>query len=150
MSHFLLLVFLERCLSLDEPYLWKDCLDLIQKIKNFIIAIVSLKGSDYRIHFWHMSKNEAINIMKNSNLDEKKKDYYKFLSLYIKMSETIYYQRNRETISNRAKQNYKSNKEKSRKKSKKWIYRVIRWTKYINGEYGRNTYQNMSKEKEQI
>ena len=119
MSHFLLLVFLERCLSLDEPYLWKDCLDLIQKIKNFIIAIVSLKGSDYRIHFWHMSKDEAINIMKNSNLDEKKKDYYKFLSSYIKMSETIYYQRNRETISNRAKQNYKSNKEKSRKKSKK-------------------------------
>ena len=119
MSHFLLLVFLERCLSLDEPYLWKDCLDLIQKIKNFIIAIVSLKGSDYRIHFWHMSKDEAINIMKNSNLDEKKKDYYKFLSLYIKMSETIYYQRNRETISNRAKQNYKSSKEKSRKKSKK-------------------------------
>ena len=116
MSHFLLLVFLERCLSLDEPYLWKDCHDLIQKIKNFIIAIVSLKGSDYRIHFWHMSKDEAINIMKNSNLDEKKKDYYKFLSLYVKMSETIYYQRNRETISNRAKQNCKSNKEKSRKK----------------------------------
>ena len=23
-------------------------------------AIVSIKGSDYRIHFWYMSKNDAI------------------------------------------------------------------------------------------
>ena len=35
------------------------------------VAIVSVKGSDYRIHFWYMSKNNAINIMKNSNLNEK-------------------------------------------------------------------------------
>ena len=27
-------------------------------------AIVSVKESDYRIHFWYMSKDEAINIMK--------------------------------------------------------------------------------------
>ena len=33
-----------------------------------IFAIISVKGSDYRIHFWYMSKNEAINIMKNSDL----------------------------------------------------------------------------------
>ena len=31
-------------------------------------AIVSVKGSDYRIHFWYMSKNDATSIMKNSNL----------------------------------------------------------------------------------
>ena len=35
------------------------------------IAIVSIKGNDYRIHFWYMSKVDAINIMKNANLNEK-------------------------------------------------------------------------------
>ena len=44
----------------------------MQKALSFNdVAIVSVKGSDYRIHFWHMSKNDAINIMKNSNLLEK-------------------------------------------------------------------------------
>ena len=35
------------------------------------VAIVSIKGSDYRIDFWYSSKNDAINIMKNSDLNEK-------------------------------------------------------------------------------
>ena len=35
------------------------------------VAIVSIKGNDYRIHFWYMSKDDAINIMNNSNLNEK-------------------------------------------------------------------------------
>ena len=35
------------------------------------VAIASVKESDYRIHFWYKSKNDAINIMKNSNLNEK-------------------------------------------------------------------------------
>ena len=35
------------------------------------IAVVSIKGSNYRIHFWYMSKDDAINIMYNSNLNEK-------------------------------------------------------------------------------
>ena len=34
-------------------------------------VIVSAKGSDYGINFWYMSKDDAINIMKNSDLDEK-------------------------------------------------------------------------------
>ena len=34
-------------------------------------AIVSIKGNDYRIHFWYMSKDDAINIMKNSNFLKK-------------------------------------------------------------------------------
>ena len=40
---------------------------------NFIdVAIVSgIKGNDYKIHFWYMSKDYAINIMRNSNLNEK-------------------------------------------------------------------------------
>ena len=36
------------------------------------IAIVYAKGSAYRIHFWHMSKNDAINIMNNFNLVDKR------------------------------------------------------------------------------
>ena len=30
-------------------------------------AIASIKGNDYRIPFWYISKYDAINIMKNSN-----------------------------------------------------------------------------------
>ena len=30
------------------------------------IAIVSIKGNDYRIHFWHKSKDNTISIMNNS------------------------------------------------------------------------------------
>ena len=40
---------------------------------NFIDAtIFSIKESDYRIHFWYMSEGDAINIMNNSNLNEKR------------------------------------------------------------------------------
>ena len=35
------------------------------------VAIVYVKGSAYRIHFWYMSKDDAINIMNNSNLVDK-------------------------------------------------------------------------------
>ena len=44
----------------------------MQKAINFNdVAIVSIKGNDYRIHFWYMSKDDAISVMKNSNLNEK-------------------------------------------------------------------------------
>ena len=57
----------------------------MQKAISFnAVAIVSIKGSDYKIHFWNMNKDDAIRIMNNSNLDEKKIYYYKFFSLYIK------------------------------------------------------------------
>ena len=56
-----------------EPYLCNGCHDLMQKAVNFNdVAIVSVKGSYYRIHFWYISKDDAMNIMKNSNLNEKK------------------------------------------------------------------------------
>ena len=45
-------------------------------------------------------------------------DYYKNFLLYIKMSETIYYQRNKETILHRAKDYYKNNKEVLKEKAK--------------------------------
>ena len=44
----------------------------MQKAMNFNdVVIVSVKRSDYRIHFWYMSKDDAINIMNNANLNEK-------------------------------------------------------------------------------
>ena len=58
-----------------ELYLCNGCHDLMQKTINFNdVAIVSIEGNDYRIHFWYMSKNDAINRMKSFN----------FFSLYIK------------------------------------------------------------------
>ena len=35
------------------------------------VPIVYFKGSVYRIHFWCMSKDDAINIMNGSNLVDK-------------------------------------------------------------------------------
>ena len=56
-----------------EPYLCSGCHDLMQKAISFNkIAIVYIKGSAYRIHFWHMGKNDAINIMNGSNLVDKR------------------------------------------------------------------------------
>ena len=44
------------------------------------VVIVYIKGSAYRIHFWYMSKDDAINIMNGSNLADKRgvlqKKYY--------------------------------------------------------------------------
>ena len=55
-----------------EKYLCNGCHDLMQKTMNFNdVAIVSIKGNDYRIHFWYMSKNDAIVLMANSNLKDK-------------------------------------------------------------------------------
>ena len=36
------------------------------------VAIVYVKGKAYRIHFWFISKGDAISIMNNSNLVDKK------------------------------------------------------------------------------
>ena len=55
-----------------EPYLCNGCHDSMQKALNINdVAIVSIKENDYRIHFWYMSKGEAINTMHNSSLNEK-------------------------------------------------------------------------------
>ena len=55
-----------------KPYLCNGCHHLIQKAMNFNdVAIVYIKGNDCRIHFWNMSKDDAISIMNNSSLNEK-------------------------------------------------------------------------------
>ena len=55
------------------PYLCNGCYDLMQKSMSFNnIAIVYVKGSAYRINFWCMSKDDAINITNGSSLADKK------------------------------------------------------------------------------
>ena len=45
----------------------------MQKAMSFNdVAIVYVKGRASKIHFWYMSKDGAISIMKNSNLIDKK------------------------------------------------------------------------------
>ena len=56
-----------------EPYLWKGCHDLMQKAMSFNnIVIIYVKGNAYRIHFWYINKDDAINIMNGSNLVDKR------------------------------------------------------------------------------
>ena len=56
-----------------EPYLCNACHDLMQKAMSFNdVAIVYVKGKAYKIHFWYMSKDDAISIINNSNLVDNK------------------------------------------------------------------------------
>ena len=77
-----------------------------------------------------MSKAEAEKLMTNSNLIDKKgvleKVFFCFFH-YIKMNNTTYYQRNRETMLNRARDYYENDKERLR-------------------EQARNKYRNLSEE----
>ena len=47
------------------------------------VAIIYVKGSTYRIHFWYMSKDDTISIMNSSNLVDKKGVLY-FFTIYKK------------------------------------------------------------------
>ena len=52
-----------------EPDLCNGCHDLMQKAMSFNNdAVVYVKKSAYKIDFWYMSQNDAINIMNGSNL----------------------------------------------------------------------------------
>ena len=112
------------------------------------VAIVSVKESNYRIHFWYTSKDDAINIMKNTDL-KKKMDYYRFFLLYIKMSKTNYYEMNRETVLNRVKDYYENNKEVLREKARNKYRELPEEEKNTKKEYGRNRYHNIPEEKKQ-
>ena len=74
--------FLEKSFKY-EPYLCNGCHDLMQKSMNFNDLIVSINGNVYRIHFWYMSKDDAISVMNNSNLNEKKRIAIFFFFHYI-------------------------------------------------------------------
>ena len=45
-----------------------------------MMLLVSVKRSNYRIHFWYMSKDNFINLVNNSDLSEK--GDYTFFIIY--------------------------------------------------------------------
>ena len=56
-----------------EPYPCNGCHNLMQKAMSFnSVAIVYVKGCAYRIHFWYICKDDAINIMNGSNVTDKR------------------------------------------------------------------------------
>ena len=56
-----------------EPYLCNGCQDLTQKAMSFNdVAIIYVKKCACRIHFWYMSKDDAISIINDSNLIDRK------------------------------------------------------------------------------
>ena len=66
-----------------EKYLCNSCHDLMQKAISFNnVAIVYVKRNAYRIHFWYMSKVDAIYIMNGSNLVDKRGVIYIFFIIY--------------------------------------------------------------------
>ena len=73
----------------------------------------------------------------------KKQDHYK------KMSETTYYQRNREVILNRPKRYYHDNIEILREKARNKYRGLSEENKSIKREYGRNRYHRRLEEARQ-
>ena len=70
--------FLDKNFSYG-PYLCDGCYNIMQKsIDSKNIDIVYVKGNAYRIHFWYMSKDDAISIMNGSNLVDRKGVLYFF------------------------------------------------------------------------
>ena len=56
-----------------EPYFCNDCNDMMMKAVSFKdVAIGTAKGKSYRINFSVMSKNDAINLLNNSVLNNKR------------------------------------------------------------------------------
>ena len=55
-----------------EKYLCNGCHDLMEKAMSCInVAIVYVKESAYKIHFWYMSKDDATNVINGSYLTDK-------------------------------------------------------------------------------
>ena len=50
----------------------------LKAINHNDVAIVSVKESDYIVHFWYMSETDAVIIMNNSNPNDKRSLLYFF------------------------------------------------------------------------
>ena len=67
-------------IGIIEPYLCNGCHDLMRTAMSLNnIAIVYVGGDAYRIHFWYMSEDDAINIMNGSIILDKSVFYKKIL-----------------------------------------------------------------------
>lgn len=49
-----------------------DCHELMQEVQNFHdVAMVTVKRIYYKVHFWYMSKSDAISLLNNPGLSKK-------------------------------------------------------------------------------
>ena len=110
------------------------------------VAIVSVKGSDFRIHFWYMSKDDAITMIKSSNLNEKKWIITIFFTIYKNKSENCLSWRKQRIILNRGNEYYKNNQVRLSEKARNKYWELSDKEKNIKREYGRNRYENTYKE----
>ena len=104
-----------------EYDLCNGCHGLMQKAVSFNnVAIVYVEGSAYRIHFWYMSKDDAISIMNNYSLIDNMGVLYIFfiIIIYKKWVVWIIIKKNRDVILNRAKAYYENDKERLREKAR--------------------------------
>ena len=70
--YYLQLLLLSQYNLKFQPKTCDSCHTLMQKPMSFNnIVIFFVKGNDYRIYFWYISKNEAINLLANTDLTEK-------------------------------------------------------------------------------
>ena len=70
-----------------QPGVCNRCHCLRQKANDFNdVAIVTVKGNDYKIHFLYMSKDEAINLLRNADLTEKNRIFRINSALVLKKS----------------------------------------------------------------
>ena len=96
--------------------------------------------------FLFMSKREAKKLMTNSNLIDKKGVLSNF---FFVIYNTIYFQRKRQIILNRAKDYYENDKERLREQARDKYRNLSQEDKKKKREYVKNRYHNMSKEKKQ-
>ena len=55
-----------------EPHLCNGCHDMTMKAASFDdVALVSVRGNDYRINFSFMSQNDAVSLLNSSVLSNK-------------------------------------------------------------------------------
>ena len=73
-----------------QAYVLNRCHDLVVMYMNLSdIAILNIKGSDYRCIISRISKNEAINLIQNADLTKKQNIIKHNLLSYIKMGKEV-------------------------------------------------------------
>ena len=75
--------------------------------------------------------------------------YYIYIFIYTKLNNTSCFQRNREIILNRAKDNYENDKERLREQARGKCRNLSKEDKKKKEEYGKNRYHNIPEEKRQ-
>ena len=79
------------------------------------VTIASIKRNAYRIHFWFTSKDDAINMINNSSLNEK----------VILNRANKYYENNKEVLREKARNKYKELFEEEENKKRQYRKKQI-------------------------